>query len=165
MRDQTCFRVGGSLSRPFRRLRPVRFRGRPCPSADSARGLNSQRPRPRRSPGAGAPAVDRRGRGAGARAERRLQVDRIDPQMQDYSVSVARSGWTPALLLALTTRSQTNPPQDIFGGSQTAITNENLTSRSLAFSSSLPWGGATTRRTGTAAASPPTTCSAASTRS
>src|SRR5919106_146650 len=48
-----------------------------------------------------------------------LQVDRIDPQVQDYSISIARSGWTPTLFSSLQTRSQTNPPQDIFGGAET----------------------------------------------
>ena len=81
-----------------------------------------------------------------------LQVDRIDPQMQDYSISVARSGWTPVFFSNVTTRSQTNPPQDIFGGDQTAITNENLTSQ-LGVQQLLPWGGAQLHRAaGTAAA-------------
>ena len=31
-----------------------------------------------------------------------LQVDRIDPQVQDYSVSVARSSWTPAFFSNVT---------------------------------------------------------------
>jgi outer membrane protein TolC len=71
-----------------------------------------------------------------------LQVDRIDPQLQDYSISVARSGWTPIFFSNFTTRSQTNPPQDIFGGDQTSVTNENLTSN-VGFQQALPWGGAT----------------------
>src|SRR5918993_1697814 len=45
-----------------------------------------------------------------------LQVDRIDPQLQDYAISVARASWVPALFSNVTTRSSTNPPQDIFGG-------------------------------------------------
>ena len=53
-----------------------------------------------------------------------LQVDRIDPQVQDYSISVARSSWTPAFFSNITTRNQTNPPHDIFGGDGTAITDE-----------------------------------------
>ena len=42
----------------------------------------------------------------------------------------------------MTTRSATNPPQDIFGGNQTAITNENLNSVA-GIQQQLPWGGAT----------------------
>ncbi len=69
-----------------------------------------------------------------------LQVDRIAPQIEDYSISVARSGWTPVFFSGLTTRSATNPPQDIFGGDQTAITNENLNSV-LGLQQQLPWFG------------------------
>src|SRR5688572_7845082 len=42
-----------------------------------------------------------------------LQVDRIDPQVQDYSISIAKSGWTPVFFSSVTTSSATNPPQDI----------------------------------------------------
>lgn len=69
-----------------------------------------------------------------------LQVDRIDPQVQDYSISVARSGWTPILFSSLQTRNQTNPPQDIFGGAET-ITDERLNSQ-IGVQQLLPFGGA-----------------------
>lgn len=69
-----------------------------------------------------------------------LQVDRINPQVSDLSVSVARSGWTPAFFSNVTNRSQTNPPTDIFGGAST-ITNENLSSQ-VGVQQLLPWGGA-----------------------
>ena len=70
-----------------------------------------------------------------------LQVDRIDPQIQDYNISVARSGWTPVFFSTLSNRSQTNPPQDVFGGNQISITNENFSSN-LGVQQALPWGGA-----------------------
>ena len=69
-----------------------------------------------------------------------LQVDRIDPQVSDLSVSVARSGWTPVLFSNVQTRSQTNPTTDIFGGG-TSITNDNLTSQA-GVQQALPWAGA-----------------------
>ena len=69
-----------------------------------------------------------------------LQVDRINPQVSDLAVSVARSGWTPALFSNFTNRSQTNPPTDIFGGAAT-ITNENLSSQ-VGMQQLLPFGGA-----------------------
>jgi outer membrane protein TolC len=69
-----------------------------------------------------------------------LQVDRIDPQVQDLAVSVAQSAWTPAFFSNFTNRSQTNPPTDIFGGAAT-ITNENLTSQ-VGVQQVLPWAGA-----------------------
>ena len=72
-----------------------------------------------------------------------LQVDRIDPQIQDYSISVARSGWTPIFFSNVTNRSTTNPPTDIFGGQQrVAITNENLSSV-VGVQQALPIGGGT----------------------
>ena len=70
-----------------------------------------------------------------------LQVDRIDPQLQDYSISVARSGWTPAFFSNLTTRKQSNPPTDIFGGDSTSITDQRFTSQA-GVQQVLPWGGA-----------------------
>ncbi|MGH9176077.1 MAG: TolC family protein, partial [Vicinamibacterales bacterium] len=69
-----------------------------------------------------------------------LQVDRIDPQVQDYSIAVARSGWTPVFFSSLQTRNQTNPPQDVFGGAET-ITDERLSSQA-GVQQLLPFGGA-----------------------
>jgi outer membrane protein len=69
-----------------------------------------------------------------------LQVDRIDPQIQDLQISVARSNWTPAFFSNVQTRSQSNPTTDIFGGA-TSITNDNLTSQA-GVQQLLPWGGA-----------------------
>src|SRR5262245_48968454 len=45
-----------------------------------------------------------------------LQVERLNPQVADYSISVARSNWAPTFQSSLTTRSQENLPQDIFSG-------------------------------------------------
>jgi outer membrane protein len=69
-----------------------------------------------------------------------LQVDRIDPQVSDVAVSVARSGWTPTFFSNVTSRSQSNPTTDIFGGAA-SITNDNLTSQA-GVQHALPWGGA-----------------------
>jgi outer membrane protein TolC len=69
-----------------------------------------------------------------------LQVDRIDPQIADTAVTVARSNWTPGFFSNVQTRSQTDPPQDIFGGAETTITAEQLTSQ-VGVQQVLPWGG------------------------
>ena len=69
-----------------------------------------------------------------------LQVDRIDPPVQDLQISVARSTWTPAFFTNVQTRSQTNPTTDIFGGAS-SVTNDNLTSQA-GVQQVLPWGGA-----------------------
>jgi len=71
-----------------------------------------------------------------------LQVDRIDPQVQDYNISVARSGWTPIFFSSVSTQSRTNPPQDIFGGADESITDERLSSL-FGVQQQLPYGGAT----------------------
>lgn len=68
-----------------------------------------------------------------------LQVDRIDPQVQDLSISVAKSNWTPAFFSNVQTRSQSNPTTDIFGGAA-SVTNDNLTSQA-GVQQLLPWGG------------------------
>jgi outer membrane protein TolC len=70
-----------------------------------------------------------------------LQVDRIDPQLADHSISIARSTWVPALFSNVSTRNQTNPPQDIFSGTQSTVTDARLTSQ-LGVQQLLPWGGA-----------------------
>jgi outer membrane protein len=69
-----------------------------------------------------------------------LQVDRINPQVSDLAISVARSAWTPALFSNVTNRSQTNPSTDIFGGAA-SVTNDNFTSQ-LGVQQQLPFGGA-----------------------
>ena len=54
---------------------------------------------------------------------------------------MARSGWTPTFFSNLTTRNQTNPPTDIFGGDGDAITDQRFTSQA-GVQQALPWGGA-----------------------
>ena len=70
-----------------------------------------------------------------------LQVDRIDPQIQDYSISVARSSWTPALLLERHDAQPDQPAHRHLRRRPTAITNERLTSQA-GVQQVLPWGGA-----------------------
>lgn len=69
-----------------------------------------------------------------------LQVERINPQVQDYSISVARSSWVPNFQSFVTTRTQSNVPQDIFsGGSQSVVTNDSVTTNT-GVQQLLPWG-------------------------
>jgi outer membrane protein len=71
-----------------------------------------------------------------------LQVDRIDPQIQDLNISVVRRNWTPAFFSSFITDSQTNPSTDAFGGGTDAdaTTNENLRSV-VGVQQQLPFGG------------------------
>lgn len=143
MRDQTCYRARLVLTTLFAAAtlfafgaRPVRAQTAQASAVTSAAAVPAQFQGPVRRL-----SIDE----AVALALEQnvdLQVDRIDPQVQDYSISVARSGWTPIFFSSVTTRSATNPPQDIFGGSTTAVTNENLTSVA-GVQQALPFGGAT----------------------
>lgn len=71
-----------------------------------------------------------------------LQVTRINPQLQDYSISVAKSGWTPNFQSSVTTRNASNPNDNSFiSGTASTITNDRMTS-STGIGQLLPWGGA-----------------------
>jgi outer membrane protein len=69
-----------------------------------------------------------------------LQVERLNPQVQDYSISVARSNWTPNFQSFISTRNQENLPQDIFSGTQSTITEARFTTQS-GMGQLLRWGG------------------------
>jgi outer membrane protein TolC len=143
MRDQMCFcaRVAVSTASVAASLfvfgaGPVRAQTAPAPTAAGISGvtLPAQPQGPVRrltSDEAVLMALER---------NVNLQVDRIDPQVSDLAISVASSTWTPAFFSNVQTRSQTNPPTDIFSGAAT-VTNENLTSQ-VGVQQLLPWGGA-----------------------
>ena len=101
MRDQTCFRARLVLTAAVSRRDPVRFRGRPCPSADSA-GVG-RRPAGHRGPAQLQGPVRRLSidEAVALALEQNvdLQVDRIDPQVQDYSISVATQRLDAGVLL------------------------------------------------------------------
>jgi outer membrane protein TolC len=69
-----------------------------------------------------------------------LQVERINPQVQDYAISVARSNWVPNFQSAITTRTQEQVPQDVFSGDVTTVTDNRLTTQT-GIGQLLPWGG------------------------
>lgn len=69
-----------------------------------------------------------------------LQVERLNPQVQDYSISVARSNWVPNFQSFVSTRNQENLPQDIFSGTQATITEARVTTQS-GMGQLLRWGG------------------------
>ena len=143
MRDQTCYRsrlVITALSAAFALFvfgaGPVRAQTAPVAAISAGTSVSAQFQGPVRRL-----SIDE----AVALALEQnvdLQVDRINPQIEDYSIAVARGGWTPFFFSSFTTRSATNPPQDIFGGNQTAITNENMSSVA-GIQQQLPWGGGT----------------------
>ena len=68
-----------------------------------------------------------------------LQVERINPQVQDYSISVARSNWVPNFQSQFTGRTQENPPQDIFSGDVTSVSDNRLTTQTVGSTSVGPF--------------------------
>lgn len=68
-----------------------------------------------------------------------LQVQRINPQIQDIGISVARSGWTPNFQTNLQNINQNTQRDSALVGAQPKITTENLTSN-YGVGALLPWG-------------------------
>ena len=69
-----------------------------------------------------------------------VQVARVNPQIQDYSIAQARANWAPTLTSSFFTNSNTQPPRNIFAGGQTRVTDDR-TAGSLGMEQNLPWGG------------------------
>lgn len=69
-----------------------------------------------------------------------LQVERMNPQIQDFSISVARSGWTPNFQSDLTTRDASVPNDSFLSGGIATLTEDRVTS-SVGVGQLLPWGG------------------------
>lgn len=70
-----------------------------------------------------------------------LQVQRINPQIQDVAISVARSGWTPNFQSNVRNTNQNNQQDSSLtgGGAQDKITNKVLSS-DYGVGALLPWG-------------------------
>ncbi len=69
-----------------------------------------------------------------------LQVERINPQVQDLEISQARSAWTPAVSSALQWRDAAQQPQDFLSGNINQISNGSQT-YNVGLGALLPWGG------------------------
>jgi outer membrane protein len=55
-----------------------------------------------------------------------IQIDRLNPQIQDISVAQARTGWIPNLTSSLTNNSQNQPPTSALSGGQTKVTDSQF---------------------------------------
>lgn len=69
-----------------------------------------------------------------------VQVARVNPQIQDYSIAQARANWAPNLTSSFSTNSNTQPPRNIFAGGQGRVTDER-TSGTVGVQQNLRWGG------------------------
>jgi outer membrane protein TolC len=68
-----------------------------------------------------------------------VQVARIDPQVQDYSVAQARANWTPVLFSSVSSNSATQLPSDVLSGGSSTINNERF-STGVGVQQNLKWG-------------------------
>ena len=55
-----------------------------------------------------------------------IQIDRMNPQIQDISVAQARTGWIPNLTSSLTNNSQNQPSTNALSGGQTKVTDSQF---------------------------------------
>ena len=69
-----------------------------------------------------------------------VQVARVNPQIQDYSIAQARANWAPTLTSSFSTNSNTQPPRNVFAGGQGKVTDER-TAGDVGVSQNIPWGG------------------------
>lgn len=69
-----------------------------------------------------------------------LQVERINPQVQDLGIALARTGWTPSFQSNFQNQTQNSPSDSFLAGSDAKITDERLTSN-FGVGQLLPWGG------------------------
>lgn len=68
-----------------------------------------------------------------------IRIERINPQIQDISISQARSFWAPNLTSTLSSNSQNNPPTSALSGGQTKISDSRLSTQ-IGVNQVLPTG-------------------------
>jgi outer membrane protein len=58
-----------------------------------------------------------------------IQIERLNPQIQDLAVAQARTGWIPNLSSSLLNTSQNQPPTSALSGGQTKITDSQFSTQ------------------------------------
>lgn len=69
-----------------------------------------------------------------------LKVERINPALQEWSVTQAKTVWTPNLTASLTNTSRVSPITNAFAGATGQLTNQNISSN-VGANQLLPTGG------------------------
>jgi outer membrane protein len=69
-----------------------------------------------------------------------LQVQRLDPQVQDLSLAQVRTAWTPTFNTTVVNSSSTSPITNVFAGAANQLTNQNFRAN-FGVSQLVPWGG------------------------
>ncbi len=70
-----------------------------------------------------------------------LQVQRLDPQIQDLAIDQVKTAWTPTIGSTITNTSSTNPVSSFLAGASNQLLNKNL-GFTVQENQLLPWGGA-----------------------
>jgi len=70
-----------------------------------------------------------------------VQVARIDPQIQDLSVALARAAWSPTLTSTLLGASANSPSNSFLSGAQGTKTSDDRLTTNVGVEHALPWGG------------------------
>ncbi|HKE82636.1 MAG TPA: TolC family protein [Vicinamibacterales bacterium] len=70
-----------------------------------------------------------------------LQIARVNPQIQDLNLVLARSGWTPTFTSTLQSNSNTAPNQNIFAGGQGLQTTTDQFASNVGIRQAMRWGG------------------------
>jgi outer membrane protein len=68
-----------------------------------------------------------------------LQVQRLDPQLQDLVTQAVKTAWTPEVSSTLLTQSSTSPVSSFFSGASEKLVNDRF-SWSFQADQNLPWG-------------------------
>jgi outer membrane protein TolC len=68
-----------------------------------------------------------------------LQVQRLDPQIQDLNIDGIKTAWTPVVSGTVTNASSTSPVSSFFAGATNALTNDRFGAMVQA-DQLLPWG-------------------------
>ena len=58
-----------------------------------------------------------------------IQIERINPQIQDVGIAQARSSWVPIVTSTLTNNSTNNPSTSVFSGGQDQVTDASVRDR------------------------------------
>ncbi len=70
-----------------------------------------------------------------------LQVERVNPQLQDLTVATARTAWTPNFTSSVANSNATDPITNIYAGTGSTLVTDRFQS-SVGFQQQLPWGTA-----------------------
>lgn len=68
-----------------------------------------------------------------------LQVQRLEPQLQDLGIAQTRTAWTPTLSSTITDTSATSPISNFFSGASNQLVNDRF-GLSVQANQALPWG-------------------------